>query len=142
MGKLFELRDKLRQLSPSRMEDEVLGIIKNNENVATNLNTDQLFSGEDSTGAKLPEYSATSVNVFNKPAGPYRLFDTGDFYKGFFVRTDKFPVVFGSTDRKTDKLTRELGYGIFGLQKQNLKEFSRSYVLEDIKAFLFKFLRV
>lgn len=142
MGKLYQLRDKMLQLTPERMEKEVLMIVKNNEDTATNLNTDQLFHGKDSDGNSLPNYSPTSVNVYNKPPGPIRLFDSGDFYRGFFLSANKFPIVFSSTDSKTDKLSKAFGYGIFGLQKKNLTDFARSYVLGDIGKFLREFIHV
>lgn len=124
------------------MENELLAIVNDNETTATNLNTDQLFQGEDSRGDKLPDYSATSVNVFGKPSGPIRLFDTGDFYRGFFVHADKFPVVFDSRDSKRDELAKNFGNDIFGLQKQNIKELARVYVLPDLQKFIRDFLRL
>lgn len=124
------------------MENELLAIVNDNETTATNLNTDQLFQGEDSRGDKLPDYSATSVNVFGKPSGPIRLFDTGDFYRGFFVHADKFPVVFDSRDSKRDELAKNFGNDIFGLQKQNIKELAQVYVLPDLQKFIRDFLRL
>lgn len=142
MGKLLELTRKLNQLSPAKMETELLSIVKANEQVATNMNTDQLFKGEDSRGDSLPDYSERSVTVFGKPPGPMKLFESGDFYRGFFIEADKFPVVFYSSDNKADKLNKNFGNDIFGLQKDNLKEFARVYVLEDFQKFIRDFIRV
>jgi hypothetical protein len=148
MGKLIDLTDKLKQLTPDRVEKEVLIIVKANEEVATNLNTDQLFGGKDSKGVNLPKYSLRSVQIFRKPAGPMRLFDEGDFYRGFFLKADKFPIIFQSSDRKTGKIADMLasrGHNpddIYGLQKSNLTEFSKVYVLEDLQKFLREFIRV
>ena len=148
MGKLLELRDKLYQLTPERMEKELLVIVKDNEDVATNMNTNQLFGGEDSKGKKLPDYSIRSVQVFGKRAGPMTLFETGDFYRGFFVKADKFPIVFESSDRKTGKIADLLESkgtnpdDIYGLNKTNLTDFARSYVLEAYQNFIRNFIRV
>ena len=141
MGKLFALRDKLLQLTPDAIGDQLLVIVKQNEEVATNLNTDQLFAGKDSEGNDLPDYSKRSVEVFGKKAGPWRLFETGDFYRGFFTNTDRFPIVFGSHDQKTGKIADALlskGHNpdlIYGLQKQNLANFNKNYVLEGVQKF-------
>jgi len=148
MGKLLELTSKLHQLTPERMEKEVLIAVQSNEQAATNMNTDQLFGGEDSKGKKLPPYSRRSVEVFGKQAGPMTLFDTGDFYRGFFVKAEKFPVVFESSDRKTGKIADLLESkgenpdDIYGLNKTNLTDFARSYVLEDLQKFLRNFIHV
>jgi len=148
MGKLIEISNKLRQLTAQRLEAEVLIIIRENETTLTNMNTDQLFQGQDAKGKSLPDYSERSVQVFGKPSGPMKLFDTGDFYRGFFVRADKFPVVFESSDRKSGKIADLLASrgedpdDIYGLNKTNLADFSKSFVLPDLQKFLRDFLHV
>lgn len=148
MGKLLDLHNRLQQLTPERIEKEVLVIVKDNEQVATNMNTDQLFSGQDSKGKNLPSYSRRSVEVFGKQDGPMKLFETGDFYRGFFVKADKYPIVFESSDRKTGNIADLLeskGHepdDIYGLNKTNLTDFSRSYVLEDFRKFIRDFLGI
>jgi len=148
MGKLIDISNKIKQLTQQRLEAEVLAIIQNNDQVAINMNTDQLFSGKDALDKDLPDYSERSVTVFGKSPGPYTLFDTGDFYKGFVLRADKFPVVFDNTDRKTGKIADLLaskGHNpedIYGLNKTNLTDFSRSYVLPEVRENVRKFLEV
>lgn len=139
MGKLFAFRDKLRQLTPEKIGEQLLIIVKENEATAVDMNTAQLFSGKDSQGINLPDYSEKSVEVFGKPKGPWRLFDTGDFYRGFFANTDRYPIVFESKGIATGKIADALlakGRNpdhIYGLQKQNLAEFTKSYVLEGLQ---------
>jgi hypothetical protein len=143
MHKLLEIVKKMQGLNEKTIENAILKSFKDNQESATNLNTDQLFQGQETTGALLPPYSRRSVEVFGKPAGPIRLFEIGDFYRGFFVKVDKFPVVFSSKDKKTEKLTKAFGQDeIFGLNKENLSDFSASYVLPDLQDFVRSFLHV
>lgn len=148
MGKLLELSNRLRQLTPQRLEAEVLVILNKNEQVFTDMNADQLYQGEDAKGNKLPDYSERSVTVFGKPNGPMRLYETGSFYRGLFLDTSKFPVIVFSSDQKTGKIADLLasrGHNpddIYGLQKPNLKDFSRSYVLPDLQKFIRDFIHV
>jgi|SRR5688572_651643 len=148
MGKVLQLVAKLNQLTVSRLNEEVLASIERHETVVTNMNTDQLFQGQDSKGNSLPDYSERSVTVFGKPSGPMRLFDSGAFYRGFFLDTSKFPVVIFSNDSKTGKIAELLAArgenpdDIYGLQKHNLTDLAKSYVLPDLKKFFRNFIHV
>lgn len=143
MGKLLQIAEKLKGLTPDSIDKATLKSFKENEQAATNLNTDQLYQGKETNGSFLPDYSKRSVEVFGKPAGPMKLFETGAFYRGFFVKSDKFPIVFSSHDSKTEKLTKAFGSDeIFGLSKENLTDFSRSYLLPDLQNFIRKFFHV
>jgi len=130
------------------MRKQTLKSLKNNQETAINFNTDQLFAGELADGSKMPDYSITSVTVFNKPPGPWRLYETGAFYRGIFMQTDKFPVVFSSKDSKTGKIADMLAAKggnpdeIFGLNKQNLKDIAKEYVLPDLQSFIRSLIRV
>lgn len=95
-------------------------------------NTDQLFAGKRADGTFLPDYSERSV-FLGKPEGPIRLYDEGDFYRGFYVvRTGSFPIILSSTDEKTFELITRYGEEIFGLDKESLEEFSTIYLLETL----------
>lgn len=148
MGKLLDLAAKFKQLTPERISKELLTITKANEETVTNLNTDQLFAGEDAKGKKLPNYSERSVQVFGKRAGPMQLFNEGDFYKGFFVQVEKFPITIFSHDLKTGKIADLLESkgedpdDIYGLNKENLTDFSKYYVLADFGKWLRDFIHV
>lgn len=148
MGNLFRFRDRLKSLTPERIEGEILNIVKKNEEVVTNMNTDQLFQGQDAKGNSLPDYSKRSVEVFGKPSGPWRLFDTGDFYRGFFTKVDKFPISIFSNGRNTGQIADSLlakgrnPDDIYGLQKNNLADLNKSYVLPEIQKFNRKILGV
>lgn len=139
MGKIQLIINKLtKDGSIEEQEKSLLKIIKDNQKTAINLNTDQLSTGTRSDGKKLPNYSKASVELYGKPDGPIRLFDEGDFYNGFFLHTDRFPVLFDSSDEKTTMLVEgekigiftKGGYGkeIFGLDKDD-----KSTFVQDIK---------
>lgn len=139
MATIFQFRDRVSQLSTERIEDELLTIVKANEEVVTNMNTDQLFQGKDAKGEDLPEYSNRSVEVFGKPTGPWRLFETGDFYRGFFTKVEKFPISIFSNGRNTGSIADSLltkgrnPDDIYGLNKSNQADLNKSYVLGDLQ---------
>jgi hypothetical protein len=148
MGKLIDMTNKLKQLSPQRMTEEVLVIVQKNEQVATNMVTDQMFQGQDAKGNEFPEYSDRSVTVFGKRPGPWTGYSTGDLYSHVFMNAKKFPVVFGSSSLHAALFANSLVSkdqepdDTYGLQKQNLADFSKSYVLPDLQKFLRDFLHV
>jgi hypothetical protein len=86
------------------------------------MNREQLMSGRDSMGKKLPDYSATSVNVFGKPKGPIKLYDTGDFQDSIKPKFDKEAFSMEATDKKTEKLQYDYGDEILGISTTNLDE--------------------
>jgi hypothetical protein len=103
------------------------------------MNTDQLFAGKLANGQDMPSYSERSVQQFGKRPGPYQLYEEGDFYRGFFMDANKFPVIFDSRDSKTPmimELIESKGQDaneIFGVNKANFKELARVYTLPEIQ---------
>jgi hypothetical protein len=142
MGKVRDIYVRLSKATEQVTEKAVLVIMADNESVITQRNTDQLFEGRRSDGSSLPDYSKTSVNVFGKPQGPIRLFDKGDFYDGFFVDAKEFPVLIGSKDEKTNELTERYGQNIFGLERANLKDTARAYILPSLGVWFKKLVRL
>lgn len=140
--------DRLRAVTPEVMRSKILEIVQEEEQAAINLNTDQLFSGKLANGQDMPEYSFVSVMQFGKPPGPYRLYDTGDFYRAFFIDASKFPIVFDSRDVKTPSIMQLIESKdqdpneIFGLNKQNHTELARIYILPELQDYLRGIIRV
>lgn len=124
------------------MRKQILESLKKNEQVAINHITDQLWSGELGDGSKMPPYSERSVQVFNKPAGPWRLYDQGDYYKGIFMKAPRFPVVFDNRDSKTGKIADMLAAKggnpdeILTLNTENKNDLARNYILPDLQSFI------
>jgi hypothetical protein len=136
MGIIAEKIAHLRKFTPDVMEQELLEIVRDNEQVITAMNTDQLFSGKRSDGSDMPPYSRASVEIFGKPDGPIRLFDEGNFYRRFFIDADKFPVRVDSSDPKTVMLVegtqfkRGFGENIFGITRDNQEHLNKDYILD------------
>ncbi len=133
MGKVRELANKFKKLDFEKLVVETL--VEHEEQIV-DLNREQLFQGERADGSVLPDYSFVSVNFFNKPKGPIRLYDTGDFYEGFRVGSQsgkaEFPLYIISTDKKADELKSKYGSEIFGLNKENIEGLVRIYILPSI----------
>ncbi len=139
---------RLRATTPNVMREETLRIVKSNEKIAVNMNTDQLFAGKLANGQDMPHYSVVSVQKFGKRPGPYQLYEEGDFYRGFFLKAEKFPLVWGSDDPKTPKIMElieskgENPDEIFGPDKSNFKELARVYTLPELQEYLRKIIRL
>jgi len=133
LGRVKQLASKLKALDFNAMCAEA---VVENERHAADFNTQQLFEGERADGSAMPDYSYVSVNFFNKPAGPIRLFDTGAFYRGFIFASKsgraEFPIYLTSTDDKTNELSKRYGNEIFGLNRENLEGFARVFVLPSL----------
>ncbi len=88
------------------------------------LNRDQLRKGQDIHGASLPPYSARSVDVFGKPAGAIKLFDTGDFYAAIKPEFADKSFTVTDNDWKAEMLQREFG-DVIGLQRESINELAQ-----------------
>jgi len=88
MKKLIRLAQKFAEV-PLEISKEINEIANSPEMVFWSKvkNQEQLQKGTRSDGTTLPNYSETSVKVFNKPPGPIRLFDSGNFYLSFTIET-------------------------------------------------------
>lgn len=115
------LKTNIERLDLNKATEKAL---KARGNDISELNRDQLRKGERVDGSTLPPYSKRSVQVFGKPAGAIKLFDTGDFYKGIKPEfSDKsFAVI--DTDDKTEMLTDRYGE-VVGLQDQSINELAQ-----------------
>jgi hypothetical protein len=126
MGKITDYYKKIAAIKPEDIERGLLKVVEESRNQAIDLNTKQLFSGRDAEGQSLGGYRNANYAAFKRslnPAGVVDLKLTGSFYDGFFAKTDKFPVMFSSTDEKTGELMQKYGKEIFGLDQENLEEF-------------------
>ncbi len=82
------------------------------------LNALQINSGLKSDGEFMPDYSLRSVIQYNKPVGPIRLRDKGDWQAGLYAKLDGNKIVFKSSDTKDAELVERYGTEIEGLSEK------------------------
>ena len=134
MGKIKQLFAKLSKITEASQDKAILGMVKDTEGELVALNKEQLFHSEDSEQEPLGEYASISyANLKGRATVDLKL--TGDFYGGFFVTTQKFPVVFSSTDKKTENLEERYGENIFGVTAPNLKFYTKVILLGKVQSF-------
>ena len=103
--------------------------------------TEQLSRGERGDGSKLPNYSPVSVAVYGKPAGPSKLFDQGDFYRGVSVEVTRDGIIIYDTDGKSEMLEIRYGAEILLLQEQSIDEINRDVIIPTLQAKLIEYLQ-
>lgn len=99
------------------------------------LNTEeQLFNeGIKSDGDYLPDYSDTSVNLYGKPNGHIRLYDTGEFFESFriLVFGEDAEIVADTRKEDTD-LAERYGKAIIGLTNES-KDILTKIILQVLR---------
>lgn len=99
----------------------------------------QLQQGLRSDDTTLPDYSFRSVFQYGKPPGPIRLYDQGDFYKGFLFDVRPGYYVLTSADWKTEMLKKRYGIDIEGLGSEatnNYIEVVRPALITEVESYL------
>lgn len=140
MNTIQSMIDALRDFR--RREGEyLLGSVRENEAVVIDMNAEeQLFErGENRLGVSIADYcpySPVTIEEKRMRGQPYNrvtLRDTGDFESSFYIRYsgDSFEIT--ASDGKTDDLVRKYGKEIFGLNRDNLDELIRSYILPFLR---------
>lgn len=140
MNTIQSMIDALRDFR--RREGEyLLGSVRENEAVVIDMNAEeQLFErGENRLGVSIADYrpySPVTIEEKRMRGQPYNrvtLRDTGDFESSFYIRYsgDSFEIT--ASDGKTDDLVRKYGKEIFGLNRDNLDELIRTYMLPFLR---------
>jgi hypothetical protein len=127
MEKLFE-----EALNDEEFRNEVIRI----------LIQDQLEQGIDGYGKELPEYSEISVNVYGKEAGPYKLYDTGEFYNSITIEKidGSGIVIFGDTNKGRIELMM-YSESILYLNNDSLNELKPTILMKFKEYLLTKMLK-
>ncbi len=127
MATIEEHLERVKKMN--NLKEVLFDYIKKIENNFTALNKEQLFyHSSDIYGNPIGFYSRATEEITGgeKQEGePFTAVDTGDFFKGFFIKREGDKIRFGSTDPKTDEILNSkhwLSHDLFGLTEQNLKE--------------------
>lgn len=139
MGKLLDFYNHLLKYDEERQEKDILAIVENHKETAIDMNTGQLMKGLTAESKPVdPPYASAAYANFKlhlNPAGVVDLYLTGDFHAAWVMRTNQFPILFSSTDYKTDELRAKYTDEIFGLTKPNAKDYLQNYVGPDVKKY-------
>jgi len=96
MASIESIIAKLKEVTPEKLEKEVLNIIAKNEAQMVDLNIQQMMGGRRSDGSNIePEYTPFTVQIKKAKGQPYdrvTLRDEGDFQRDMFADTRKFPI--------------------------------------------------
>lgn len=124
VSKLSYLETMAKVWNDSRVQAEIV-----------RLNTEeQLFNeGIKSDGDYLPDYSDTSVNLYGKPNGHIRLYDTGEFFESFriLVFGEDAEIVADTRKEDTD-LAEKYGKAIIGLTNES-KDILTKIILQVLR---------
>lgn len=117
------LAELSKRLKPINILEKTKDAIENTNEIALQLNRDQMFSGIRSDGSEItPKYRPLTVFLKaqeGRPTDRVTLNDTGSFYRYFILRIQGDEFYIDSTDDKSTKLKTDYGEKIFGLTKQS-----------------------
>jgi len=137
MGKLKDFQKRLSKVKESRIEKDLLKIVKSEENLLVDANTEQLLRGEDSLGEIIsPPYASKFYAEFKlhlNPAGVVDLKLTGAFHSKFKLITKGWPVRIRSTDKKAPELEEKYGEEIYGVQEETFGDINQSSIKPKVQ---------
>lgn len=120
---LYELNERAKKIDVNKI---IAAIVLNDSGEILKTVKGQLMQGIKGDGAKLKEYQNPDYAAYKKELNPLGVTDlkvTGDFHDAFFLQTDvtfdgmQFEI--GSTDDKSEKLSKKYDSDIFELTKEN-----------------------
>lgn len=130
------INDMVRRLKSVSIEKEAEAAVSETKDLIGILNLSQFEQGLRADGSFLPNYSKASVEIFGKPAGPIKLFDTGDFYKALKVAVGNGVFKITNSDPKTDMLKKRYEKGdkpLFGMTTESRIEYIKTLRPEFVK---------
>lgn len=128
-------------------DNKIESIVYQNKEQILDLNREnQLFEmGIDSNGKNLLQYreATISIKIQKKlPIDRTTLFDTGEFYKGFFIKFNpsNYTLEIWSSDKKTTKLIEKYGKDIFGLIPKNIEYLDEKIIKKHLDEWVLRYL--
>lgn len=134
------INNMLKRFQSLDLKAEIPSIIDNTSQELIALNQSQLFDkGVNADNEELQPY--TFLTEFykrekNQPFDRTTLKDTGDFYRGFNIKTSNQFIIFDSTDSKTADLENKYGNRIFGLTQENKTVYSFGVFYDNVKRYI------
>lgn len=122
----IELEKRLRLLVDSKLLEFMEEILTELEPEIVRMNREQLERGEKADGSFFQPYSWITVQRRAEAGNPVKnqliaLYDTGDFWAGFWAKAYNNKLSLFSDDVKTEMLVGIYGNYIFGLTQENFE---------------------
>lgn len=140
-----ELARRMQILNDSKFTELVHEVLNELSPEIIRLNKLQLEKGERSDGSFLREYSSRTIAQRQREGNPVKgsliaLYDSGEFWGGFWSIAYNNKLELLSKDVKTNMLVKEYGDAIFGLTKTNFETIGDA-MAEKLKQEIGKFLQ-
>lgn len=130
------------------LETQAITIVRENDNILIDMNTEQLYAGLNSKGQSLESiggpYSPVTIAMKGdrERTDVVTLKDYGDFYEGFYVETKDGGWQIDSNDWKTAELISRWGDEIFGNTEIDEEEFNIEYIIPGLVEWILLNLRL
>lgn len=146
MGAIESLQKKLNRLNDDLLIGFLQAALNKHQADITELNKKQLEKGEKADGSMFEEYSHRTVKIRQIEGNPVKgrliaLYDTGDFWKGFWSIAKDGKLSMLSKDQKTNMLISKYGESIFGLTDSNFKKLG-DIIMPTLQKTITKYLQV
>lgn len=117
---------RLEDLENDKLIEFMQECLNDNNKFITDLNKKQLEKGIKSDRSYMKEYSYRTIKQRQLEGNPVKgeliaLYDTGNFWKGFWAIATDGKLELLSSDSKTNELISRYGENIFGLTESNFE---------------------
>ncbi len=120
------INDMIKRIQATNVEQVAESAVSETKDLIGILNLNQFGEGQYSDGSYLPDYSKMSVEVFGKPPGPIKLFETGDYWRALKVDVANGLYKISNTDPKAlilETRYQKKGKKLYGMTQENKIEY-------------------